>query len=180
MAEGIYSVKNEEIVLHPDVIGLCPVLKDMDQDDLKFMIVAFDYTGYSPWFRKPADDRKQIALRKYIPSGKSPETNKLFQKQLDEFQSIIFSEKHFIIDIYRAKLMSLHTQLVEAEDPSLITDIDKAIMIINKRIDELNTQISQEAEIIELKAGRKLSLLEQMKRNQQLYKLRPIDKSDGL
>jgi hypothetical protein len=59
--------------------------------------------------------------------------------------------------------------------PSEIPNLDKAISIYQKRIDEMTVEYKRDEEILELKGkNKKLSLVEKLKRNRKMWEIQKM------
>jgi len=162
--------KTGEIEIDKELLKLCPLLSELTINEFKYMVVAYDYID-SPWCRKPEEERKQIAARTYLQGSKQPEDTKLFKNAMEEYMSCIYDPLLYTIDQYNTKIYNLHKKLTLTDNSSEITSYDKSISILQKRIEEMKVHHKQDDEMLVLKGKRKLSLLEQWKRNKRLYRI---------
>ena len=172
---GLFSVTKEgDILLDKEVLRLCPLLNDITLNELKYLIFSYDYNR-SPAYRKPLEERKLIAKRKYLSEDKEPEKSTLFIHCIDEYESLIYDAKKHTLEMYKTKAHRLDKLVAGTDNPKEITDYDKALTIVTNRIVSLEAEIVIDEESIELRGGKKLSYIEQLKKNRRLYQLQKPD-----
>lgn len=162
--------KQGEIELFPEVIQLCPVLKDIPQKLLCYLICAYDYVD-SPWHRRPFEERKDLAKKKYLEENEEPEKRSIFNKAIEEYESCIYESRTATIENHKNKIHKFNNLLSASDNYNDIVNYDKSIAILQKRIDELTEQVKAEEEVIELRGKGKLSLIEKLKRSKKLWEL---------
>lgn len=163
---GIYTLDREgKIILHEDSIKLSPILMDLSEAELRYIILVYDYVC-SPYARKPIDDRRELAIRDL---GDIDESKLL--REIDELNSLIFDSKRYTIDLFINKISKLNKDLMDTEDSKEIESLDKSISILQKRVDEYEADLVKDNDRVILKGGKELSLLERMKRSKKLWEL---------
>jgi len=167
---GIFKLNKENtIVLTPEAKDLCVTLSKLDDDNFMYVILVYD-TMDSPYRRKPEQERRRIARNRIW--GKDhpdmPEDNPLVADAIDEMKSIVYDHNKDDREVLLTKLTLLNADLMSS-DSSRIKSIMEAIELIENRIDELDSRIDREEEIVYLKGGRKLSFVEMFIKNREAY-----------
>ena len=73
--------------------------------------------------------------------------------------------------MYKTKAHRLDKLIMGTDNPSEITQYDKALTIVFKRITDLEAEIVIDDEALELRGGKKMSYIEQLRKNRKLYQL---------
>lgn len=168
---GILSINKEgELVINKEAVKLCPVLGTLKEDEVKYIATVYDYVN-SPWYMKPFEERQLIAKRRYYNEKSNPEKHDHIKLAIEEYESLIFNETLYQKEQYKKKLIRLNKLLEATDSPLEIKNLDASITIIMKRIDELESISKKETETLQLKGGKKLSLIEEFKRNKKMHEL---------
>ena len=105
---------------------MCPELIDISEDELKYIILAYDYIE-SPFRKKPLDERKRIAKRKvWKNSRKNPETQKV-TKAIDAYKGLIYDSKREAVENYRQKVANLNREISISND---LNEIKQKVSLI--------------------------------------------------
>ena len=167
---GVFTVNSSHtIILSNEAIKLCPKLSKLTQDQVMYIILAYDYID-SPWRRKPLEDRKRLSKRKiWGERDFDPESYKKVLEGIEEYNGLIFDVERQQRDTLLSKLSSLNSKFINETDSGALTTIMRSQDLIQKRIDEIDIKIDIKEESIKLKAGKKLSYIEQFQRNIDQY-----------
>jgi hypothetical protein len=174
---GIYTIIDGQVYLQKEAVKLCPSISLLDQNQIKFLISVYDYVG-GPLRGQPESRRKELAASFFFLEGTDKkkqililEKSKDFQKAIEEFVSIIYDPDKNSYDVYLDKLEQVNTS-IRSCDPKDIAKFMNAATQLRTEIDRLKLKIERQdvATInIELKGGRKLSLLEEWRRRREQY-----------
>ncbi len=170
---GVFTVNNSHtIILSNDAVKLCPDLRKLTQDQILYIILAYDYID-SPWRRFPLEDRKRLAKRKVWGEKKFiPEDYKDMLIGIEEYKGLVYDVEREQREVLLSKLSSLNTKFSTENDTATLSVIMKSQDIIQKRIDEYDLKIDIKEEKVKLKAGKRLSYIEQFQRNRAQYEER--------
>lgn len=158
---------SQNAVINIDAAKICPELKKITKEELLYIIVVYDY--HSPHSQFDLEERRGIALNKYLKGKKNPETKIAVQKAIEAYKSLQFDQKRETLSIYREKINSLTTDLIDAEDSARISDIIKSSESIRKQIDSIEKKIDDDEKMAEIKGGSTLSFIEQVQNNRKEY-----------
>jgi hypothetical protein len=171
MSHGVFSLNQEgTVILHPDAVKLEPVLKQLTENQLLYVIWVHDYLQ-SPLRKKPIEDRKRLAKVKFFPDmEKDLEEYPIMKAAILSFKGLIYDEKYETADTYKNKIYQLQKNLMSTEGTQEIKNITSAINMLRKSIEDLENEIEDEEQVKYVKGGRSLSMLEQWQRNRKLSK----------
>ena len=162
----IYRNINGRIELIPEAIGLVPTFNTLTEQQIKFLIIAYDYTG-SPYKMKPEDYRIDMAEKiTGLKKKDIPEHVK------EEFISCIYDMKRERKQMFQRKLISLQRDFETETNTSKLKDSATIMGFIENKIDDMDKEIIREEEMnVILKGERSLSFLERMIRSRKLYNI---------
>lgn len=165
--------KDFRVILNPEAVKLVPELAGINEKELLYVICVVDYES-SPFRKKPLDERRILASRKYF-KGKdweSVETDRI-KMAMDAYKDLVFDIRRETIDKYKRRVLLLQKESLE-DDIQLarLKDIDSAITFLTQRIDKLQHEldIEEQSENVKIKGGRKLSFVEIWQRRQQRHR----------
>lgn len=169
---GIFRVdSNFQLILSKDAARLCPELVDISEDELKYIILAYDYLE-SPFRKKPIEERKRIARRRiWKNSRKTPEKTAKIKKAINAYKSLIYDSKREAVDSYKQKIHNLNMEISKSDDFKEIQEKAKIVSFLESKVAEYETDI-QAGEVnfeLKLKGDKKLSYVEIWQRNKQAY-----------
>lgn len=161
--------RNYKVIVNPEAAKLVPELQSLDHDQLLYTILVVDYVD-GPYRKKPLDERKLMAARRVYSKDSIKETEKLINAMV-AYKGLVFDIRRETSDALKKKIRQLHKQLM---DPNVsdrqIVSIDKSISFLEKRVESIERDLDiEEKESIEIKGGRKLSMIEKWQRNQKQF-----------
>lgn len=160
--------KDFTIIANEEAAKLVPELCSLSSDQLLYVVLAVDYVD-GPFRKYPFDERKLLASRRVFGKDSIKQDERI-TLAMDAYKGLIFDIRRETIDKFKAKINQLHEELLGNITPSAIQNIDKSITFLEKRIASLEADISaSEKEEIELKGGKRLSMIETWQRNQMRY-----------
>ena len=173
---GIFKIdkKTKSIIPTRDALSLCPELNYLSDKEFEYIIIVYDYV-FSPWYRRPKNERKDIALKKLFGEKTVHiEQREAVKVGIEAYKSIIYDERRETIDACKTKIQILNDKLT---DPAILkskelADLDASINILQKRIDKNQEELDTEEEKIDIIGNRKLSWIEKMKRSKRLYEIK--------
>lgn len=167
----LFSInKKGNAVLNKDAIGLCPELQYLSDEEIMFIILAYDYG--SPYRQLPEGDRiRRSIFHAYGNTESNPLEREIVKIGIDCYRSLQYDPKRELIRTYKKKLNTLDRALEQAEQASVMKTIIQAQRDIVKSIDSLEEEISKnEQEEAQIEGGLKNSYLEKLMRNREVYK----------
>lgn len=173
---GIFRIdKDKNIIPLKEVLSLVPELEKLTSNELKYIVMVYD-NRYSPFWQKPIDERKSMAIKRlYGNKEVKLESRKRVQEGIQAYKSITYDERLEAIDSGKKKIAHLNSKLADPEiiKSSELKDLEAAIAVVQRMIDtNLEKVIRDESNIMLKGKTKKLSLLEKMKRSMELYKLK--------
>jgi hypothetical protein len=146
-------------------MNVLPLLRDLEDDKLKYYVLAYDYIR-SPYKFRPEEEARLMAARMAFKKDVFEEEDPAV---IEELRSVIYNEKIETIRALRNRIDYLNRQLIsdnnEDKMVSFIGPIDKLQAMLDKKLEE----VKEEDEQIKLTKGRELSLIEKMQRNKKIY-----------
>ena len=160
--------RNGNVILHPEALKLTRELKKLKGDVLRYILLAYSYK--SPYKQYPKDDRIRKAKREvYGKDDVDPEKELSTKKGIDEFMSLQYDPQRETIESYKTKVAFFNNQLLEEMDAGKVKKYTDAITLLNEEIKKIQREIEKN-DVIVLKGGNELSLIEQWQLNQKAFK----------
>jgi hypothetical protein len=135
----------------------------------------------SPLRRNPPSLRRLYAVNMiYNNKTYNPEKENDLSEYIELIQSVTFNTHQAVIDSCKEKIIKLN-ELIEDQnlvDPKRITLINDSINALNIIIERNESDLIESDEKIQLKGGGKLSLIEKLKRNQELWAIKNKAKNE--
>lgn len=170
---GIFRVdSNFQLILSKDAAMLCPELTEVSEEELKYIILAYDYLE-SPFRKKPPEERQRIARRRiWKNSRKIPEKSQKIKKAIDAYKSLIYDSKQEAVDNYRQKIHNLNMEISNSNNYKDIKEKADIVTFLEKKIEGYEKDILAEETNLELKikGDKKLSYVEIWQRRMQAKK----------
>lgn len=169
MSYLFYIDSKNNAILHPEVVKLCPSFNALTDKETLFVILYADYNSIYKQF--PDHERKRKAMWHAFDDNETEivESDRV-KICIQDYISLQYNSKIETIRKYELKIEKLLLQLDEDGSPSSIEKIDKAISVLDKRINSMNKEVLDDT-IDEgvLKGGRTKSLLEKLISNKKRY-----------
>lgn len=175
----IFTCVNNVIRLVPEALEITAYLHMMTEKQLEWIVFVEDPI-YSPYHMKPRSERKIIATRRawpryaeedYDPEEQDSDNGKLFKKALEEYKGIVYCRKRERLRVIDKKLDELNDKILTAEKLTELKSINESIKYLEEMKEEVLSDIEKDEDDmsgIDLKGGGKLSLIEQMRRSQEM------------
>lgn len=165
-----YLDENNQALLHPDAIKLCPELTVLDDKETLAIILAYDYK--SPYRQFTDADRRRKALNHvYQTDSKDIFERDKIKQAVDAYMSLQYNPKIELVYVYQSKIDNLQEEFIKATDEREISRIIKSINAIRESIRDLETEVYDEvAKDGKIVGGGSLSFLEKFQRNKDAYK----------
>lgn len=133
----------QNILLHPEIVKLCPSLATLTEKEVVYIVKAYDYEG--PYKQFPENDRRRKAMFDAFGENEHDLINS--QRILDaaqDYVSLQYSTKIETCKIYQQKIDKYQQQLLVDENPSSTKKICDAIDDLTKRIAVLRGDYDKE------------------------------------
>ena len=162
--------KDYKVIANPEAAKLVPELQSLSSDQLWYVVLVVDYVD-GPFRRKPLEERKLLAARKIFKKDKVMKESEKVLNAMEAYKGLVFDIRRETLDALKSKVMKLHKELLRDDiTPTAIQNIDKSISFLEKRITSIERDLDlEEEETLDLKAGRRLSMLEKWQRNQKKF-----------
>lgn len=159
---------HKRIVLNRECVKLCPGLYKLPQEDLIVIILAYDY--HSPYHQFPLEERLRKAIRHvYGESSKNFFERKGIIKNVELYRSLQYDYRRELVDTYRSKVYLLQKNLEDTTDNKDIGLILDSITKLHSSIERMQREIEKSDDYLDIKGGTKLSLLEKLQQNRELF-----------
>lgn len=155
-------------ILNKECTGLCPELRKITEKDLLAIILTYDY--YSPYHQFPLEERLRKAKRHvYGDDNVNFEKKKIISKAIELYKSLQYDYKRELIETYRSKIFVLQKSLEDTTDNKELGLMLDSISKLGTSIEKMQKEIEKEDDYLEIKGGTKLSLLEKLQQNRELF-----------
>lgn len=157
-------------VLHPEVVNLCPQLQPLNEKEVLYIILAYDYC--SPYRQFPEYERKRKAMwdafnDNLIDLIESPR----IMAAADAYMSLQWNQKIETARTYEKKIDKFLALMDDDDSPSSIKKITDAITGLRKQLTDLEKEIDQEyVNKGVIKGNMSLSFLEELQSNMTKFK----------
>jgi hypothetical protein len=170
MSYLFYIDDKNNTVLHRDCVNLCPELSVLTNEEVLFIVLAYDY--HSPYRQFPEDDRiRKAMIHVYNDNNPKLMERDIIKSAIDAYKSLQYSPKIELAEKYQKKIDSLLLKLEADDNPTANKNILVVINAIRKDIIALESEIADEVQKDGVIKGQKeLSWLEKLQRNQKYYK----------
>lgn len=167
----IYRIIKGKIELIPEALSLVPLFSTLSEQQVRFIIIAYDYTG-SPYRLKPEEYRIDMAEK--ITGIKR---HSISDNIVEQFISCIYDMKRERKQLYQKKLLKLQIEFDNELTPAKLKDLSSLMDFVEKKITDIDQEIFREEEMeIILKGSKKMSFLEKMINSRKLYEIEKKNK----
>lgn len=173
MSYLFYIDQKNNTVLHPDVVKLSPELKLLDDKEVLFIILAYDYNSIYRQF--PERQRVSKAIW-HVYSDNYPELLEPDQrptrivKAIEAYKSLQYNRNIELVEMYSRKIDELTSLLSEEKSNMGMKNAMDSIDKFRKAIRSIEAEIVEEKLTEgEIKGSVKLSWLEKLQQNQKMY-----------
>lgn len=165
-----YTDLKNNLILRPECIKLCPNLSVLSEQELLYIILAYDYQ--SPYRQFPEHERKRKAMFHAFDDNKFEILEKQSIKNaIADYISLQYDPKIELIKKYQ-KRVDKYMEDWEADDnASSAKKFSEAVTITKNAMRELEEEVSESvANKGVIKGNMELSFLEDLLLNQKRYK----------
>lgn len=165
--------QNGRIVINDLAVSLCPNLKKLKQEELLYVILAYDWIN-SPFRLRAPEERKRFAVARCWPERPDflPEEDEKVKKGIEEFIGLIWNHNYDYRDRLTTKLIMLEQELVGETSGTRIKGLMDTMDVVSKKIDQLNEKILQRESELELRGGGTMTWIEQWQSNKEEFNKR--------
>lgn len=156
-------------VLHPEVIQLCPSLGALDDKEVLYVILAYDYN--SPYRQFPEHERKRKAMWDAFGENESDliSSNRILAAA-DDYVSLQYNRRVETARSYERKIDKLLSALEHEDSPSAIKKLTEAVNGLRKQLRDIEKEIDEEHQKVGVvKGNMTLSYLEELQSNRKNY-----------
>jgi hypothetical protein len=159
--------KRNNTILDKQAAKLTQHCKKLSEEELRYVILVADY--YSPLKQYPKKEKAIKAER--MVWGTEAETKQIgedpkIKRAIEEYEELQYDPIRETIKAYREKVNSLVSELLLANRPGKVSQIDADIQVLQTRIAEMQEDIQKAEDAVKLKKkGDSLSLIEIWQRN---------------
>jgi len=172
MSYLFYIDSRKNVVLHSEIVKLCPSFIALSEKEVLYLVLAFDYN--SIYKQYPEHERKRKAMwhafEDNVPGLIESPPDRILAA-IEDYISLQYNPKIEVARSYQKKIDDLVQKLVVADSEKEIGELDKAINILQKRIHSLEIEVDEK--VIEdgaIKGDMTLSYLEKVMSNMKHFK----------
>ena len=158
------------LILHPEVVKLCPSFRALSDKEILYICLAYDYCSIYKQF--PEHERKRKAMFHAFEDNEDELlSSDRIKAAVEDYISLQYNPKIEVARSYQKKIDKLLLQLQADDSPSSIKKLDEAIDALQKRIRALETEVDDKT-VSEgvIKGKMTLSYLEKLMSNQKHFK----------
>lgn len=165
--------EKKKTVLHPYAIQLCQELAMLNEQEIMFIILAFDYN--SPYKQFPERQRLSKAIWRVWEDNKpnildEEKRDKKLKLAINAYKSLQYNHNEELKIIYQKKIEQAQSEILTEEAPNRLKHLREIISGFRADIRELDAEIVEtNINQSELKNDRELSLLETWQTNIKHY-----------
>lgn len=157
-----------EAILHPDAVKLCPEFRRLSKAETLYIVLAYDY--HSPFWQYEKEERKRLAMNRAFKSlAKNPESKKIVQAAIESYNSLQYDPLRETLATYKKKLAEMNARMADTEDYVSIRSTAQAIDLLKKSIKEMEQEVEDNEQMEEIKGGGELSFIEIFQKNRTQY-----------
>ncbi len=162
--------KQNKIFLHPEAVGLYPILGTLSADEVLFVALVYDYQ--SPFHQFAEDERlRRASLHIWADNRIQQMLDKQKVRQaIEAYKALQYNSKQEVINTYNNKIALIQADFEGLTSPEMIKKSMEAIKMLRVGIRELEQEVLeayQEENV--LIGGGKRSFLEEMMANKAKY-----------
>lgn len=158
--------REKKVILNPDAVKICPVLKDISEQDLFFILLAYDYHG--PYKQFPEEERFRKASKEVY--GKVSETKlKALAEAIEAYRSLQYDTCRETVINYKKKIVQMNQMLMDEASPRLVNEISKSIEHLMDRCEAIQKEVDRDEQTLALKGGGSLTYIEKFQANRKLF-----------
>lgn len=173
MSYLIYCDLKNNIVLHPDVLKLSPELGLLDNKEVLFLVLAYDYNSIFRQFPERQRVSKAIwhVYQDNVPELLNEEKrSQRIKSAIEAYKSLQYNRNIELVELYNRKIDEQMQILSEDKSSTGTKNASENIDRFRKLIRAIETEIVEEKLIDgELKGNVKMSWIEKMQSNQKMY-----------
>jgi len=168
MSYLIYINEKSGEILHPDAVKLFPGFKRLTENEILYIVLAYDYC--SPYSHFTLDDRRRRATMHVWNDNKLPELDKRqdIQFAIDVYKSLQYNPKEELAKTLQRRVEQLSGSIEDGS--AAVEKTVKDIRLLRDEIKSLENEVliayQEEGKLI---GGGQRSFLETLQKNKELY-----------
>lgn len=159
---------NNQTVLNPEVARLEPTLAKLSEDELRAIVLAFDYE--SIYKLLPESERM---LRAHVDVFKSKRKNFWTEDKIlaavEVYKSCQYDERKESFQIYQAKIGANNLMIQESDSPASIKNYIAINGYLTDELARIEKELIMDHNRLEIRGREGLSFLENIMRNKEKY-----------
>jgi hypothetical protein len=159
--------KRNNTIFDKQAARLTEQCKKLSEEELRYVILVTDY--YSPLKQYPKKEKAVKAKRMIwgVEGDNNPiQDDPKIKRAIEEYENLQYDPVRETIIAYKEKVQSLTSELLLANKPGRVTQIDGDIKALQTRIAEMEEDVQKAEDSVRLKKkGDSLSLIEIWQRN---------------
>jgi hypothetical protein len=157
-------------ILHPDAVKLFPGFNVLTNDEVLFIVLAYDYN--SPYSAFPEEDRlRRASLHVWSDNRLEILDKQKIKNAIEAYKGLQYNSKIELSRAYQKKIDDLNSSLETTVDANQIEKILKSQKLLRASIRELEQEVLASYEEEDKLVGNATrSFLETMHKNKELYK----------
>lgn len=157
-------------VLHPEAVKLFPGFNVLSEEEILFIVYAYDYC--SPFSAFPEEDRvRRASLQVWADNRLELLTKPKIKNAIEAYKSLQYNPKIELTKAYQDKINEIQIRLLVETSDQKIKAMLESIKNLRASIRELEQEVlavyEEEGKLI---GGGERSFLENMLKNKELYK----------
>ena len=171
MASLLFDInKKGNQVLRPEAVKLCPELAFLKEEEVLFIILAYDYG--SPYNQFPEEDRVRKAIYHVYGADTKPALEKKIIKDgVIAYMALQYDPRREQIKMYQRKKALVNKELEDTTNATTIKGQMKTIKDLQEAIAEIQKEVKADTERqqAKIRGGETKSWLEEMHSNKEEY-----------
>lgn len=170
MSYLFYVDEKQNLIIHPEVVKLCPSFQALDEKEVLYVVLAYDYC--SIYRQQPEHIRKQKAMWHAFNENEHEivESSRVLAAVKD-YISLQYNPKIETARVYQQKIDKMLELLREDNSPTSIKKTTDAITSLRQNIQALEKEVDEQ--IVNdgvVKGKMTLSYLEKLQANMKRYR----------
>lgn len=170
MSYLIHINEKSNTLLHPDAVKLFPGFNVLSNEEVLFIVLAYDYC--SPFAGFTEDERlRRASLHIWADNKLDLIGKQKIKNAIEAYKGLQYNPKIELSRSYQKKIDELNGAMAGVTSPDLIKKTIESINLLRKSIRELEQEVlSVYEEEGKMVGGGERSFLENMHKNRELYK----------
>lgn len=177
----LFSINSKgNIILSPDAVKIFPIFNQLDNNQMLFIVLAYDYSSPYRLFTRSEQVRRamvHVYTKEYPKMLEVP----LMKKAIEGYMALQYDSKQEQRKTYLAKIEKINDAIRDAESPVVIGNYLKINKELRSELESMDKEIlmHEEEEAIKIYGKGSLSFLEKLLRNKEQYQSIIAKRGDG-